>query len=627
MANGDTGIDFPRLSQMALGIANLQERRQGNLLRERSLDMREAERLQLEEVRKLEQFKAKSTLLDQMLERKDLPPEFQDQLVIQQYQLLSEATGDVLPVPRAQELVGRRELFRKAFQGLQNPNDEAGQQALEEVFITTPDFGAAVFNSASSLGQLQQRHAEAIRKGELHKEQMKRIQQQTAVAQARVSLMNTQVTRLNQTIEDWKTFQPKFRAIEEQLKNLDLSKREREAKRMMQEDQDFQDFRETARINLDRLANQIPVMRNAKADLETQLLNSEDVQEQERIQAQLDALGISLEAASRERDFYRNPNRETFRVFEQSHQAFLKSHNQARQQLDDLARERVDIARDRLDVSTRTEARQQEKQTREFTLADATNVAQQEFAGLPRGTQTPQNASKLAAKHSTNQFKVSPQEVLKGIADPNKPLVSIGGAEQQTAFEKELGQLQAKRVIDSVKGAEEAVEMIRTVHQGRQLLDEGVITGFGAEWLVTLGQAIRRIGFDVGGTALENSQAFAATMAQNVGKIIKQFGAGTGLSDADREYAEKMVAGKITLEEKSIRRIMEIMERASRNVIQFHNTKVQTVKSNIPLTIEEPSAYRPPSGSLPRIQTDQEFDALAPGTEFMGPDGKRRRKP
>ena len=42
-------------------------------------------------------------------------------------------------------------------------------------------------------------------------------------------------------------------------------------------------------------------------------------------------------------------------------------------------------------------------------------------------------------------------------------------------------------------------------------------------------------------------------MAGNVGRLIKQFGAGTGLSDADRQYAEKMAGGKITLDVKALK--------------------------------------------------------------------------
>ena len=78
-------------------------------------------------------------------------------------------------------------------------------------------------------------------------------------------------------------------------------------------------------------------------------------------------------------------------------------------------------------------------------------------------------------------------------------------------------------------------------------------------------------------------------MAQNVGKLIKQFGAGTGLSDADREYATKMAGGLITVDEKAIRKILDINDKAAQNVIRLHNKRAMGVKTNIPLAVEESS--------------------------------------
>lgn len=160
---------------------------------------------------------------------------------------------------------------------------------------------------------------------------------------------------------------------------------------------------------------------------------------------------------------------------------------------------------------------------------------------------------------------------------------------QQSAFEGELGKGQAKSIIDSRAAAQDAVSIIDTVETGRGLLKSGMITGAGADFMVNLNQALKTAGVDFGyADAAANSQAYAANMAQNVGKIIKQFGAGTGLSDADRQYAEKMAAGKITLDAKALNKILDINERGARNVITRHNKDVEGIKTNIPLKVEVP---------------------------------------
>jgi hypothetical protein len=85
--------------------------------------------------------------------------------------------------------------------------------------------------------------------------------------------------------------------------------------------------------------------------------------------------------------------------------------------------------------------------------------------------------------------------------------------------------------------------------------------------------------------------------------LIKQFGAGTGLSNADREYAEKMAGGQITLTESALRKIIDINDRAANRVIDLHNRNVKDIKTNIPLTVEKPTAMQVPKSSVEQIPT------------------------
>ena len=171
---------------------------------------------------------------------------------------------------------------------------------------------------------------------------------------------------------------------------------------------------------------------------------------------------------------------------------------------------------------------------------------------------------------------------------PSTQTVNLPG--QERAFEQELGKGQAKGLLESRSRADDAVEIITTVAEGRKILDSGAITGFGADFIVQFNQALKQAGYNYGGDASANSQAYGANMAQNVGKIIKLFGAGTGLSNADREYAEKMAGGQITMDGDSIRRVLDINEKQARWVIATHNKRAAGIKSNIPLTVEAPTA-------------------------------------
>ena len=176
---------------------------------------------------------------------------------------------------------------------------------------------------------------------------------------------------------------------------------------------------------------------------------------------------------------------------------------------------------------------------------------------------------------------------------PEPTRVSVNLPPQQSAFEAGLGKGQATKVMEDKAVADDAKSIIATVAQGRQLLQSGMITGFGADYLTKFGAALNQAGINFAEDRVANTQAFAANMAQNVGRVVKQFGAGTGLSNADREYAEKMAGGNISLDRKSLERILDINERAARNVIELHNKNVSGIKTNIPLTVELPPVTAP----------------------------------
>jgi hypothetical protein len=177
---------------------------------------------------------------------------------------------------------------------------------------------------------------------------------------------------------------------------------------------------------------------------------------------------------------------------------------------------------------------------------------------------------------------------------------------QEKAFETELGKEQAGSIIKNRTAAQDAASIIDTVNVGRDIMKSGMITGAGADFLVNLNQGLKTVGIDAGyADAAANSQAFTANMAGNVGKLIKQFGAGTGLSDADREFAKDMAGGRISLDAKAINRILDINERAARNVITRHNKDVKGIKTNIPLEVEMPPEFKAPAvGAAPLSAID-----------------------
>lgn len=120
---------------------------------------------------------------------------------------------------------------------------------------------------------------------------------------------------------------------------------------------------------------------------------------------------------------------------------------------------------------------------------------------------------------------------------------------------------------------EGTLNKFNTVTQQSNLLGDGIITGVGANALVV----ISKIGSQLGILDEEQSNRLAKTETYNsnagnlVAQVIKAFGAGTGLSDADREYAKDIAAGRITLDEVSLAKITDIIKRNAIREIEAYN--------------------------------------------------------
>jgi hypothetical protein len=179
----------------------------------------------------------------------------------------------------------------------------------------------------------------------------------------------------------------------------------------------------------------------------------------------------------------------------------------------------------------------------------------------------------------------------------NAPAVSPVGEQVFTPQQTKLGEVDAADVIASRTMAKDAAQSIETNKEARALLDAGLFAGAGSDRVTAIakiGNALNLTGRNTQET-VANTEAYLTTVAQNVGRLIKQFGSGTGLSDNDRNYAAEMAAGRQTLDETSIRKILDINDRAGMNVIKTHNRNVADVPRGAtltPLTVPPPTPYQ-----------------------------------
>jgi hypothetical protein len=89
----------------------------------------------------------------------------------------------------------------------------------------------------------------------------------------------------------------------------------------------------------------------------------------------------------------------------------------------------------------------------------------------------------------------------------------------------------------------------------------------------TLGNVRLEIAKALGLPGAEETQAYFAGIGGQVAQIIKSFGAGTGLSDADRKFAERMAGGSEELTVEAIKKIVRLNNEASKFVINRYNKR------------------------------------------------------
>jgi len=176
-----------------------------------------------------------------------------------------------------------------------------------------------------------------------------------------------------------------------------------------------------------------------------------------------------------------------------------------------------------------------------------------------------------AVAHFKQTFGVDPSALLNaGSEKPSSPITAQSILRAKYKIPDPVGDAYAK------KDAEQLVKNQTTIKENRQVLvqnlearkqlERGVFSGLGAQWSLDTARAwvatLDKMGLsDYGAETrakVNATERFMTNRIKSMSKMLKQFGAGTGISDADREVAWKAVGGDITLNEQTLKDIVDI---------------------------------------------------------------------
>lgn len=146
-----------------------------------------------------------------------------------------------------------------------------------------------------------------------------------------------------------------------------------------------------------------------------------------------------------------------------------------------------------------------------------------------------------------------------------------------TGMADELAKVGAKNFAEAYEGAKKSAAALSTINRSLPKLDD-MFTGAGAELKLNIVRYAKALGipeeYIVDPDKVANTENYVADSGQRVADYITNLGAGTGLSDADREYAKDIVGGNVARDQISLERLLNALKGyAEYNIQQYRDTR------------------------------------------------------
>ena len=161
-----------------------------------------------------------------------------------------------------------------------------------------------------------------------------------------------------------------------------------------------------------------------------------------------------------------------------------------------------------------------------------------------------------------------------------KQTEDVGRANELTSKLASEGVKDFRVVTGAARDAYRALDVNRSrlkiLDENPELITGGRLAQLTTDALITLGSSL---GIEIPATAnAEAAQALIAQGVEAVGQSIKAFGAGTGLSDADREFAKLGAGATQELTAANIRRMIELANEKAEEAIGLHQRIYKTLR-------------------------------------------------
>lgn len=181
-------------------------------------------------------------------------------------------------------------------------------------------------------------------------------------------------------------------------------------------------------------------------------------------------------------------------------------------------------------------------------------------------------------REARGEPRISVQQWNSEQANLKKPVTNVNVNTQGTSqADMKLVEALDAGTVGAFTAAQDGVKTIETVQSARRQMDMdgGVIVGDMTAPVRLEGMKMFAAAFPgMDSNSITNTETFSSQMKSIVLPLVKQLGTGNSISNADREYVEKMV-GSAQMSEGALRRILDITERGQRREIAKANARME----------------------------------------------------
>lgn len=232
----------------------------------------------------------------------------------------------------------------------------------------------------------------------------------------------------------------------------------------------------------------------------------------------------------------------------------------------------------------------------------------------------PKQAGPIAAKYG-----VKPSDIMNVLKDPNKPMVEVNMAGKASEEAAKDFTKSTRATYDQLKSAP---ILLRNIDEAKALIPQAKgFMGPGGESMLEAAKFLNaRIGAKINTEGVKSAEELRTRIFFNIMENLKKMDA---QPSEMQQIMMRDALGKLGTDPNALANVLDAYGDTIRDKVELFNNEVAGAEKKGTQFPYDPRIILPPRKSAtgePMVKSDAEYQAIPPGTVYIGPDGKKRTK-